>query len=116
MTTILEALREIAAMPEAAIWAEGGKLQLRGIPRRLVPVLAKHKAEVLALLEEPKGAWVRCGDCVHFQPGEPLPAQSLGRCKLTSTGLPPAPVKGYRACFPMAPRQCNDYEIKERTP
>jgi hypothetical protein len=121
MTSIIEALREIAAMPEAAIWVEGGKLQLRGIPRRLVPVLAEHKAEVLALLEnveelaaqEPKPAWVRCGDCVHFHPGEPLPAQSLGHCRLTATGLPPKPVRGYAACFPMAPRQCNDYEAKE---
>lgn len=119
MTTILEALHEIAAMPEAAIWVEGGKLQLRGIPRRLVPILAEHKAEVLALLEdieEPKPAWVRCGDCGRFLPGDPLPGQSLGLCRLTATGLPPKPVRGYAACFPMAPRQCSNYEAKERTP
>ena len=53
---------------------------------------------------------VSCGACLHFIPGQPLPGQSLGRCTLTLPGLPPAPVRGYAACYPLAPRQCQSYE------
>ena len=51
-----------------------------------------------------------CGTCLHFLPGQPLPGQSLGRCTLTLAGLPPAPVRGYAACYPLAPRQCPNFE------
>ena len=53
---------------------------------------------------------VSCGTCLHFLPGQPLPGQSLGRCTLTLAGLPPAPVRGYAACYPLAPRQCQSFE------
>jgi hypothetical protein len=44
------ALLEIAALPNAALWAEGGRLHYQRVPRRLLPVLAEHKATLLALL------------------------------------------------------------------
>ncbi len=55
-----------------------------------------------------------CGSCLHYQPGEPNPAESLGRCLLTVGGGPPHGGGGYRACFPMAPRTCSHFDaIKE---
>lgn len=53
---------------------------------------------------------VACGTCLHFLPDTINPAQGVGRCTLTISGLPPAPVRGYAACYPLAPRQCQSYE------
>lgn len=52
----------------------------------------------------------RCGDCLSFQPDAVNPPQGIGRCALTITGLPPAPVRGYGCCYPFSPRQCPSYE------
>jgi len=52
MTPLDSALLEIAALPDATLWAEAGRLHYRGVPRRLLPVLAEHKAELLMLLED----------------------------------------------------------------
>jgi hypothetical protein len=52
MNPLDSALLEIAALPGAALWDEGGRLHYWGIPRRLLPVLAVHKAELLMLLED----------------------------------------------------------------
>ena len=52
MNPLDSALLEIVALPDAALWAEGGRLHYRGVPRRLLPVLAEHKAELLMLLED----------------------------------------------------------------
>ncbi|MBE7562320.1 hypothetical protein H7F10_04995 [Acidithiobacillus sp. HP-6] len=53
---------------------------------------------------------VTCGECLRFLPGQPLPGQSLGTCSLTRSG-PPSGGSGYKACYPMAPRQCPSYEV-----
>lgn len=58
----------------------------------------------------PLRASVRCRDCQHFTPDTINPPQGLGRCAVTLTGLPPAPVRGYAACYPMALRQCPNFE------
>jgi hypothetical protein len=54
-------------------------------------------------------ASVFCGQCVRFHPGEPWPWESLGRCTVTPTGLPPKGGNGYRVCLPMAPRRCPEF-------
>ncbi len=53
---------------------------------------------------------VSCGACLHFIPGQPLPGESLGRCTVTMTCLPPAGGSGHGAPYPMAPRTCPSYE------
>jgi hypothetical protein len=121
---------EIIAEIEQAdgkIWTEGDRLKFRDTPARLVPLIREHKSELLALLKDQAGqrsappasvapeptmapqsapASVFCGQCVRFHPGEPWPWESLGRCTVTPTGLPPKGGNGYRACLPMAPRRC----------
>ena len=52
MNPLDSALLEIAALSDAALWAEGGRLHYRGVPKRLLPVLAEHKTELLMLLED----------------------------------------------------------------
>jgi hypothetical protein len=52
MNPLDSALLEIAALSDAALWAEDGRLHYRGVPKRLLPILAEHKAELLMLLED----------------------------------------------------------------
>ncbi|WP_215844209.1 hypothetical protein HHS34_010505 [Acidithiobacillus montserratensis] len=47
-----------------------------------------------------------CARCANFQHGEPNPAESLGRCGVTLSGLPPPGGTGYRAPSPGARRTC----------
>ncbi|PKY09841.1 hypothetical protein B1757_12895 [Acidithiobacillus marinus] len=68
---------------------------------------------------------VICGRCQHFQRGKQR--LSVGFCRLTMDrvtdggradrqGLPPDPNtrKGYGACYPMAPRICEEYQARPR--
>ena len=55
----------------------------------------------------PAPAKVTCGSCAEFEPG-PQPF-AVGRCSVTSNGLPPVASRGYGCCYPMAPRTCPDY-------
>ncbi|MBN6739965.1 hypothetical protein JKG47_05335 [Acidithiobacillus sp. MC6.1] len=55
-----------------------------------------------------------CGQCLHFLPDTINPAQGVGTCKATTTGLPP-PGNGYRAAFPRAPRTCPSYQPLEES-
>lgn len=60
------------------------------------------------------GASVRCGDCLHFTPDAVNPPQGVGRCALTLTGLPPAPLNGsYGVPYPFTPRTCTHHERNE---
>jgi len=52
LTPLDSGLLEIAALPGAALWDEGGRLLYPGLPGPLLPVLAEHKAELLILLED----------------------------------------------------------------
>ncbi|UEP59780.1 hypothetical protein [Acidithiobacillus ferriphilus] len=56
---------------------------------------------------------VSCGTCLHFLPGHPMPGQSLGTCSLTGAGPPSVASGDYAACFPMAPRKCPSYELRD---
>lgn len=113
---------------------EDGRLKVKGIPARLVPLIREHKAALLALLKDaPQSSppeqtdqrstpsvsvdseqdmalpeRVTCGSCVRFQPG--TTSLGVGSCLATVTGQPPAGNRGdYRAAFPMAPRRCPEY-------
>lgn len=57
---------------------------------------------------------VCCGACSHFLPDTINPAQGVGRCGVTGTGPPPGG-SGYSACYPLAPRQCPSYELRNET-
>ena len=110
------------------IWTEGDRLKFRDTPARLVPAIREHKAALLALLSPPTTdatpaagvqperdmapSRVSCGTCLRFLPGHPLLGQSLGRCSLTKAG-PPSGGSGYKACYPLAPRQCPSYEHED---
>ena len=115
---------------------EDGRLKVKGIPARLVPLIREHKAALLALLKDapqssppaqtdqrstppvsvvpepdmaPQSApaTVTCGSCARFQPG--TTSLGVGVCLATTNGLPPKEQRGYRAAFPMAPRRCPEY-------
>jgi len=53
-----------------------------------------------------------CGQCSLFLPGHPMPGQSLGTCSLTGAGPAPIASGDYAACFPLAPRKCPGYELR----
>nr|RNF61646.1 hypothetical protein EC580_08150 [Acidithiobacillus sulfuriphilus] len=109
---------------------EDGRLKVKGIPARLIPLIREHKIALLALLREEEAgqrststacvapepdmapqslpATVTCGSCAEFEPGKtPL---GIGRCSRTANGLPPVASRGYGACFPIAPRFCPDHK------
>lgn len=50
-----------------------------------------------------------CGVCLHFLPDTINPVQGIGRCEVTGAG-PPSSGSGYKACYPLAPRKCSNYE------
>ena len=56
----------------------------------------------------------RCGTCLHFTPDHVNPPQGVGTCKITGAGPPPGG-SGYEACYPLAPRQCPSYELRNET-
>lgn len=57
---------------------------------------------------------VSCGTCLHFLPDTVNPAQGVGRCAMTLTGLPPAPLNGsYGVPYPFTPRTCTHHERNE---
>ena len=118
---------------------EDGRLKVKNIPARLIPVIREHKAELLALLKDapqssppaqtdqcatptasvrpepsmaPQSApaTVTCGSCVRFQPG--TTKMGIGVCSATSNGLPPKEQRGYLAAYPLAPRQCRDFDFQ----
>ncbi|MHB1322330.1 MAG: TubC N-terminal docking domain-related protein [Acidithiobacillus ferrivorans] len=60
----------------------------------------------------PEQDMAHCGACSHFLPDAINPAQGVGRCGVTGAG-PPSGGDGYKACYPMAPRQCPSYEGNE---
>ena len=55
----------------------------------------------------------RCGACSRFIPDSVNPPEGVGRCAVTLTGLPPAPVRGYGACYPFSPRTCANFQPLE---
>ncbi len=58
---------------------------------------------------------VTCGACQNFEPGEPNPRESMGRCGVTNSGLPPPGGTGHGAPFPRAPRTCRSYQPLEES-
>lgn len=120
------------------IFLADGKLTARRVPASLVPLLRERKSEIVAHLDResasgsdgyqcptqapkvdqnanigPLRASVRCGDCQHYQPDSVNPPQGSGRCALTLTGLPPAPVRGYGVCYPFSLRYCAHFQPLE---
>lgn len=56
----------------------------------------------------------RCGACSRYTPDTVNPPQGAGRCAVTLTGLPPAPLNGsYGVCYPFTPRTCTHHERNE---
>ncbi len=54
-------------------------------------------------------ASVTCGGCQHFTTDAINPPQGVGRCSVTSNGLPPPGGRGYGCCLPGAPRSCPEF-------
>jgi len=114
-----------------SLTAEGSRLRVAPADRltdELRAGIREHRAELIALLAAesapavrsgtdttpaekiaPRANMVACGTCLHFLPDTINQIEGLGRCGVTGTG-PPAGGSGYRACFPLAPRQCPSYQ------
>ena len=72
--------------------------------------MSNNLSHSLAELQD-VGAPVSCRDCTHFQPDTINPPQGAGRCAVTLTGLPPAPLNGsYGVCYPFTPRTCSHFQ------
>lgn len=54
-------------------------------------------------------ATICCRGCQHFTPDAVSAAEGLGRCSVTSNGLPPPGGRGYGCCLPHAPRSCPEF-------
>jgi len=62
---------------------------------------------------EQRANMARCGACSRYTPDTVNPAQGAGRCAVTVTGLPPAPVRGYGVCYPFSLRYCAHFQLLE---
>lgn len=62
---------------------------------------------------EQRANMAHCGACLHFTPDTINPPQGVGRCTVTLTGLPPAPVRGYGVCYPFSLRTCAHFQPLE---
>ena len=74
---------------------------------RELSLSVRHSAD---MAPQSAPATVTCGSCVRFQPG--TTSLGIGVCLATTNGLPPKEQRGYLAAYPMAPRQCRDFDFQ----
>ncbi|MBU2760580.1 hypothetical protein [Acidithiobacillus sulfurivorans] len=85
---------------------------IRTLAAESAPAVESHPSTTQPASVRPEPRKVACGECSRFLPDTINPAQGLGRCNITGTG-PPSGGSGYKACYPMAPRQCPNFERNE---